>query len=91
VEPGQSADYIPGRLCIAPNAVYDLGIVDLEEQYSPAADLWQSYYASHVNGIELRRGIVSAETVEDGKDHYVHHIEMKRQFLESLRADGWQV
>ena len=89
----EDCNYIGGACFIAPAKAFDdVGLLYLDESRWGAEDVWHSYYANYVLGMNLRYAKIDGVEIKvDGKDQYVDFIETKREFLEDLRSRGWKV
>jgi hypothetical protein len=89
---GSTCHYLWGSGVMVPSWVAaDPAILELDERYWMAEDLWLSYYANHVLDIPLRRTSLTLNIIEDGKDSYGKLRQVKIDMLNELRARGWQV
>jgi glycosyltransferase involved in cell wall biosynthesis len=87
----QPAHYVQGNCCVVPRTVLiDPRVTRLNERYWPADDLWLSFVANHHHGMTLTSAPIEGVSINvDGKDQYTRHVDMKREFLDELRAEGW--
>ena len=55
-------------------------------------DLWLSYFANHVLGLDLvQTENIAIRNINDGKDTYTNLRQEKIELLDDLRMRGWHV
>jgi hypothetical protein len=92
VKAGESCHYIWGSNLFVHSSAIKSDLVNLEETYWQCDDLWLSYYCNHILGMQIEAVHVPKFEINiDGKDTYTSQIEIKAEFLDKLRATGWDV